>query len=159
MITLTHRLPADAIAVVRHTLPLSAEERTRSRHHFSTDDGTEVQLILPRGTQLRDGDLLSTENGDVLVRVHARPEPVLTVRTVDPDALARAAYHLGNRHVALELGPGYLRLSPDSVLAEMLTQLGLKVVEEIAPFQPEAGAYAGHVHHEDMSRVPFRRHS
>ena len=71
----------------------------------------------------------------------------------------RAAYHLGNRHVALELGSGYLRLSPDSVLAQMLTQLGLTVVEEIAPLQPEAGAYAGHAHHPDQSRVPFRRHS
>ena len=158
MITLTHRLPANATAVVTHTLPLTAEERTRSRHRFTTVDGIELQLILPRGTQLRDGDLLSTENGDALVRVLARPEPVLTVRTVDPDALARAAYHLGNRHVALELGSGYLRLSPDSVLTEMVTQLGLKVVEEIAPFQPEAGAYAGHSH-QDMSRVPFRRHS
>jgi len=159
MIALTHRLPADPIAEATHTLPLTAEERTRSRHRFSTADGTEVQLILPRGTQLRDGDLLRATDSDALVRVQARPEPVLTVRTADTDALARAAYHLGNRHVALELGPGYLRLSPDSVLAEMLTQLGLKVVEEVAPFQPEAGAYAGHSHHQDMTRVPFRRHS
>lgn len=159
MLSLTERLKPDPKAKVAHSLSLTADERTRSRHRFTTVDGTELQLILPRGTQLRDGDLLSTENGDALVRVLARPEPVLTVRTADPDALARAAYHLGNRHVALELGSGYLRLSPDSVLAEMLTQLGLKVIEEIAPFQPEAGAYAGHTHHQDMSRVPFRRHS
>lgn len=158
MLSLTQRLKPDPAAKAAHSLALTAEERTRSRHRFRTDNGTEVQLILPRGTQLREGDLLSTENGDVLVRIHARPEPVLTVRTADPDALARAAYHLGNRHVALELGSGYLRLSPDSVLADMLNQLGLKIVEEIAPFQPEAGAYAGHVH-QDMLRVPFRRHS
>ena len=159
MLSLTERLKPDPKAKVAHSLSLAAEERTRSRHRFTTVDGTELQLILPRGTQLRDGDLLSTANGDALVRVLARPEPVLTVRTIDPEALVRAAYHLGNRHVALELGSGYLRLSPDSVLAEMLTQLGLKVIEEIAPFQPEAGAYAGHTHHQDMSRVPFRRHS
>lgn len=159
MLSLTQRLKPDPKAKVAHSLPLTAEERTRSRHRFITADGIEVQLILPRGTQLRDGDLLRATDNDALVRVEARPEPVLTVRTADPDALARAAYHLGNRHVALELGSGYLRLSPDSVLAEMLIQLGLKIIEEIAPFQPEAGAYAGHSHHQDMSRVPFRRHS
>lgn len=159
MLSLTQRLKPDPTAKVAHSLPLTAEERTRSRHRFTSADGTELHLILPRGTQLRDGDLLASADGDVLVRVQARPEPVLTVRTADPDALARAAYHLGNRHVALELGSGYLRLSPDSVLAEMLTQLGLKIIEETAPFQPEAGAYAGHSHHQDMSRVPFRRHS
>ena len=158
-IILTHRLPANAATTVAHTLALTAEERTRSRHRFTTTDGTEVQLILARGTQLRDGDLLRAADSDALVRVQARPEPVLTVHTADADALARAAYHLGNRHVALELGSGYLRLSPDSVLAQMLTQLGLKVVEEIAPLQPEAGAYAGHAHHQAQSRVPFRRNS
>lgn len=159
MLSLTQRLAPDHNAEVAHTLQLTAEERSRSRHRFSTTDGTEVQLVLARGTNLRDGDLLRAADSDALVRVQARPEPVLTVRTTDADALTRAAYHLGNRHVALELGRGYLRLSPDSVLAEMLTQLGLEVVKEIAPFQPEAGAYAGHAHHQDMSRVPFRRHS
>ena len=159
MLSLSQRLAPDHNVEVVHTLQLTAEERTRSRYRFTTTDGTEVQLVLARGTHLRDGDLLRAADSDVLVRVQARPEPVLTVRTADADALARAAYHLGNRHVALELGPGYLRLSPDSVLAQMLTQLGLKVVEEIAPFQPEAGAYAGHTHPQDQSRVPFRRHS
>jgi urease accessory protein len=157
MFTLTQRLPPDANAAVSQTLRLTAEERARSRHRFMTTEGSEVQLVLPRGTLLRDGDLLRANEDDTLVRVRARPEPVLTVRAPDAFALMRAAYHLGNRHVALELGGDFLRLSPDPVLADMLARLGLAVVEEIAPFQPEAGAYGGHAHHHGVAHVPFRR--
>jgi urease accessory protein len=146
MLTLTERLPPAATANAQHTLTLTAEERTRSRHRFSATDGTAVQLLLPRGTVLRDGDLLRAAEGAVLVRVAARPEPVLTVRAPDARALARAAYHLGNRHVALELGRDYLRLSPDPVLVDMLRGLGLTLTEETAAFHPEAGAYGAHQH-------------
>ena len=120
-----------------------------------------MQLALSRGTVLRDGDLLLGDQVDVLVRVRAKPEPVLTARAADAHTLLRAAYHLGNRHVPVEVGDEFLRLSPDSVLADMLTQLGLEVVEETAPFQPEAGAYAGHAHSHsrgDHPRAPFRSH-
>jgi urease accessory protein len=146
MLQLTERLPADPARSVAHTLALSAEERTRSRQRFAATDGVELQLVLARGTVLRDGDLLRAADAAVWVRVAARPEPVLTVRAVDAHALARAAYHLGNRHVALELGPNWLRLAPDPVLADMLHGLGLAVVAELAPFQPEPGAYGGHGH-------------
>ncbi len=146
MLTLTQRLPVDASARAAHELVLTAEERTRSRFRFETEDGVTAQLVLPRGTVLRDGDLLRADDGVTLVRVRARPEPVLTARAPDAPTLLRAAYHLGNRHVQVEVGKDYLRLSPDSVLADMVTQLGLAIVEEVVPFQPEAGAYGGHSH-------------
>ena len=123
-------------------LSLTAEERTRSRHLFGTDDGIAVALQLPRGTTLQDGDLLAAEHGETLVRVSAKPEPVITVTSPDALTLLRAAYHLGNRHVSLEIAPTYLRFSPDSVLEAMLVQLGLHTVSEIAPFYPQGGAYS-----------------
>jgi urease accessory protein len=120
---------------------LTAEERTRSRHRFLTEDLTPVYLQLPRGTTLQDGDILTSETGDVFVKIVAKPEPVLTVTTDRSIDLLRAAYHLGNRHVSLEITPTYLRLAPDSVLEGMLQQLGLEVVTEVAPFCPQGGAY------------------
>lgn len=156
MITLTQRLPADPAAAAQHLLALTAEERTRSRLRFDTEQGVTAQLVLPRGTVLRDGDLLRADDGATLVRVHAKPEPVLTARTDDGRTLLCAAYHLGNRHVPVEVGRDYVRLSPDSVLADMLRQLGLFVIEEVAPFQPEAGAYGGHAHSHSNSDGPFR---
>lgn len=155
VLTLTQRLPADPAAAPPHVLRLTAEERTRSRYKFVTEDGAEIQLLLARGTVLRDGDLLADTNGQTQVRVRAKPEPVMTARAPDGFTLLRAAYHLGNRHVALELGPDYLRLSPDSVLEQMLVQLGLSVISETSPLQTEPGAYGGHTH--DFSRVPFRQ--
>lgn len=101
-----------------------------------------VSLHLPRGTILRDGDLLATATGDCLVRIVACREPVMTVKAKTSLDLLRAAYHLGNRHVPVEIAPDYLRLSPDSVLQAMLEQLNLDVIEEIAPFEPERGAYS-----------------
>lgn len=144
MLTASERLAPNDTASA-HTLSLTAEERARARHRFTTEEGEAVQLVLPRGTMLRDGDLLRAQDGR-LVRVRARPEPVLTTRAADRQLLLRAAYHLGNRHVALEVGADYLRLSPDPVLAHMLEQMGLAVVAETAPFEPEAGAYGGHHH-------------
>ncbi len=123
---------------------LTAEERTRSRHRFLTEDETPVYLQLPRGTTLQDGDILKSETGDILVKVVAKPEPVLTVTTNNSIDLLRAAYHLGNRHVSLEITPSYLRLTPDTVLEDMLRQLGLQVIAEVAPFCPQSGAYTHH---------------
>ncbi len=127
------------------TLPLTAEERTRSRHHFETADGQLIYLQLPRGTLLRNGDLLQADGG-AIVRVIAKPEPVLTVTAPTPLDLLQAAYHLGNRHVSLEIDPTYLRLSPDPVLRDLLIHRGLHITEEIQPFQPESGAYGAHPH-------------
>ncbi|MBP0002433.1 MAG: urease accessory protein UreE [Cyanobacteria bacterium SBC] len=127
------------------TLSLTAEERTRTRHRFTTDSGETVFLRLSRGTILHGGDWLQPETQDCWVRVVAKPEPVLTVTASNALDLLRAAYHLGNRHVPLEIALNYLRLSPDTVLEGMLMQLNVKVRKENAPFQPESGAY-GHQH-------------
>ncbi|TBR61782.1 urease accessory protein UreE [Mastigocladus laminosus UU774] len=144
MLTLTQKKPPNPDTVVRLTLSLTAEERTRSRHRFQTEDGQVVFLRLPRGTVLRDGDLLVDETTDNLVRITAKPEPVLTVVAKTTIDLLKAAYHLGNRHVVVEITPTYLRLSPDPVLQAMLEQLGVEIKEEVSPFQPEVGAYAHH---------------
>jgi urease accessory protein len=144
VITLTHRLAAHSDLTAHLTLELTAEERTRSRHRFETTDGQVVFLQLPRGTVLRDGDRLQSPDG-TLVQVTAKPEPVLTVQADQAIALLQAAYHLGNRHVPLEITATYLRLSPDPVLRDLLEHRGLQIVAEIQPFQPEMGAY-GHSH-------------
>jgi urease accessory protein len=125
-------------------LALTADERTRSRHSFVTEDNTIVHLQLPRGTTLQQGDLLTSQTGEILVQVRAKPEQVVTLTSDDKLKLLRAAYHLGNRHVSLEISPNYLRLSPDPVLEKMSIQLGLQVVAEVAPFCPEGGAYSHH---------------
>ncbi|MBC6478133.1 MAG: urease accessory protein UreE [Hormoscilla sp. GM7CHS1pb] len=150
MLTFTKCLPADPDVAVSFTLALTATERTRSRHRLETPDDCAarsdrvVYLRLPRGTVLRDGDLLQTETGDRLVRVTAKPEPVLNVTSQRSLDLLRAAYHLGNRHVPLEVTPTYLRLESDLVLKTMLAQMGLEVTEAVLPFQPETGAYGHH---------------
>lgn len=146
-LTLSERLPPTSDALVDLTLALTAEERTRSRHRFLTLEGQTVQLHLPRGTVLQDGDLLRSPD-KILVRVTATPEPVMTVKAKTNLDLLRAAYHLGNRHVSLEITVTHLRLAPDPVLKSLLEQLGLQVVEEVASFHPEIGAYGhSYTHH------------
>ncbi len=145
MLTFTQRKPPNTNAIVNITLSLTAEERTRSRHKFILADGQEVFLRLARGTVLHDSDILTNETESIYMRIIAKPEPVLTVLAEIP-LLLRAAYHLGNRHVPVEITSTYLRLSPDAVLAAMLIQLGLEIKEEILPFQPELGAYGNHSH-------------
>ena len=146
MLTFTQRLMADPDVVVSFTLALTAEERTKSRHRFEMEDGQVLYLRLPRGTLLRDGDLLLAETDSSLVRVTAKPEPIFTVTATTSLELLRAAYHLGNRHVPIEITETYLRISPDSVLQTMLEHMGMKVQEAILPFQPEIGAYGKHTH-------------
>jgi len=141
MLTFTQRISAEVDISVSLALSLTAEERTRTRHRFETPEGQVIYLRLPRGTVLQDGDLLQSEEGNVVIRIVAKPEPVLTVTSQTPLGLLRASYHLGNRHVPLEIAPQYLRLCPDSVLQSMLQQLGVEVKEEVVPFQPETGAY------------------
>lgn len=152
MLTLTSRLTTPPDRPLDFTLCLTAEERTRSRHYFETEAGQGLYLRLPRGTVLRHGDVLQSAETNTLVGIQAKPEPVLTVTATTALDLVRAAYHLGNRHVPLEVTATYLRLSPDPVLKTMLHQMGLQVTEEVAAFEPEAGAY-GHTHasHSDHS--------
>ena len=124
-------------------LLLTADQRTSLRGHRRSACGRDLVLQLPRGAALQPGEWLSTASGDGLVRVEAAPEALLLVRSPDPLALLQAAYHLGNRHVAMEVHPGELRILEDSVLADLLRQRGLELELVVAPFEPEAGAYAG----------------
>ncbi|HTP97090.1 MAG TPA: urease accessory protein UreE [Burkholderiales bacterium] len=130
-------------------LALPFELRTRSRLRTALASGEEVGLFLERGATLRDGDFLEADNG-CIVRVRAAPEPLMQIASPDPLLLTRAAYHLGNRHVAVEIGAGYLRFGADAVLGRMVEGLGFAVTELTAPFEPEPGAYGGgHHHHAD----------
>ena len=134
---------------------LDWDVRQKSRIAATDSLGRALNVFLPRGTVLRGGDVLVCEDGS-LVRVKAAPQPVLVVTHCadhgTPFDLLRAAYHLGNRHVPLELQPDRLLLEPDHVLADMLRKMHLIVTEELAPFEPEGGAYAagghGHEHHD-----------
>lgn len=128
-------------------LALSAQERTSLRGRRRTVCGRDLLLQLPRGAALEPGELLAPAAAEgPLVRVEAAPEPVLQVSASTPLALLQAAYHLGNRHVAMELHPDRLVLLDDSVLADLLRHRGLWVERLQAPFCPEPGAYAGHGH-------------
>jgi len=130
-------------------LRLPFELRQKSRLRTRLVSGEEVGLLLPRGEVLRGGDLVTASDGRI-IEVIAQPEPLLHVECATPAAQARAAYHLGNRHVPVEVGDGYLRLAPDHVLKEMLAGLGANLREIEAPFEPEAGAYGGGHRHEEM---------
>jgi urease accessory protein len=133
-------------------LPLSAQERTSLRGRRRSSCGRELQLLLPRGPALEPGEGLMPADGSVLVMVEPAPERVLVVRSPDALVLLQAAYHLGNRHVSLELRPGELRLLEDGVLEGLMRQRGLMIEHQMAPFLPEPGAYAtahhshGHSH-------------
>ncbi len=130
-------------------LVLPFDLRRKSRFRTTLSDGTEAVLFLPRGSILRNGDLLEAEDG-TLIQVESAPEHILLVTAETPYALMRAAYHLGNRHIPVELGENFLKLEADPVLQEMLAQLGVTVSKETSPFQPEGGAYGGgHRHGHD----------
>ncbi|HEX4986312.1 MAG TPA: urease accessory protein UreE [Burkholderiales bacterium] len=126
-------------------LVLPYELRQKCRLRTQTPGGEEAGLFLPRGTVLRDGDLLEADDGRI-VRITARTEDVLQITCGDARQLARIAYHLGNRHVALQVGDGWLRIADDYVLREMVEGLGATVAPLQAPFDPEAGAYGAHRH-------------
>jgi len=126
-------------------LVLPFEQRQKTRQRLKLASGREIGVQLPRGTVLRGGDRLRADDGTV-IEVVAAPERVSTVRCRDLRELARAAYHLGNRHVALEVGDGWVRYLTDHVLDAMVAQLGLPVAHEVEAFEPEAGAYGGHGH-------------
>src|SRR5580698_285814 len=144
-----------AAALVKRapTLTLPFDGRCKSRLAATLDTGEEVALVMPRGTVLRDGDVLVADDGN-LVRVIAAPQDVLVVHTHDVPTLARAAYHLGNRHTPVEVGADNLKLEADPVLEDMLKRLGAHVEHASLPFQPEAGAYGGgHKHGHDETFV------
>lgn len=156
MLTINKLIPQGqglAPALLKRAASVELDWDTRSKSRFEAVDtsGRRLGVFLPRGRVLRGGDVLVAEDGS-LVRVRAAPQPVLVVRPCAEHGssfdLLRAAYHLGNRHVQLELKPDRLQLEPDPVLADLLRQMHLIVSEEQAAFEPEAGAYAsgGHEH-------------
>ena len=129
------------------SLELPFDLRQKSRFRATLASGEDASVVLPRGEILRGGDRLAT-NGGKVVEVVAKAESLLHVDCDSPHALARAAYHLGNRHVPVQVGEGWLRIAADHVLERMLVGLGARVTAIEAPFEPEAGAYAGHSHGE-----------
>ena len=157
-LVLSHRLglgPPGRVPDNGLELQLTAEERTRLRGHRRSRCGLDLLLQLPRGEALRPGEWLAGEDGQPRVRVEPALEPLLRVRSREPLALLRAAYHLGNRHVALELREGELRLLADPVLEDLLRQQGLEVLPCLEPFLPDTGAYGhGSAHHHPGARPP-----
>jgi urease accessory protein len=135
-------------------LVLPFEQRQKSRLRTRLSSGEEVGVFLDRGTILRGGDCLQGDDGRV-IRVVAAAERLMVVRAASSQALARAAYHLGNRHTPVEVSENGLTFAADHVLAEMLRGMGLQVEELIAPFEPEAGAYAAghHAHSADAKHA------
>jgi urease accessory protein len=161
MVEIRSRLPvrphAQYGARVGERLVLDFDRRQKSRQVARLASGEEVALALPRGEVLRGGDLLVASDGR-LVEVVAATEPLLQADCATPEALARAAYHLGNRHVPVQVGEGWLRLVADHVLEEMLRGLGARVSRLEAPFEPEAGAYGAHHRHDNESGHGGRIH-
>ena len=155
MVRLTELIDPALVAPAGATLTLPFEDRRRSRMRTALDDGREAALLLPRGTILRDGDRLRDRDTREIVAVRAAAQTLSYADTEDLLLLARAAYHLGNRHVPVEVGPGWLAYEHDHVLDGMVRELGLPVGTRVAPFEPEAGGYrhgatehdtSGHVH-------------
>ncbi|MEO6078650.1 MAG: urease accessory protein UreE [Steroidobacteraceae bacterium] len=144
-LTISARAYGEGRAAARLVLPF--ELRQRSRLLAVMDSGEEVGLLMPRGTVLRGGDRLQSSDGR-LVEVVAAPEEVSIIRSSDGRLLARAAYHLGNRHIAVQITAESIRYLKDHVLDDMLRGLGLKVTNDILPFEPEAGAYSSAHEHE-----------
>lgn len=164
MIRLTQKLTTLRTAAA--TLRLPIDSRIRSRLRATLEDGQEVGLFLPRGLILRGGDQLLSEDESLVVQVEAAAESVSTIYCDDSLLLMRCAYHLGNRHVPLEVTAGYLRYQHDHVLDAMVEGLGAKVTCEQAPFEPEAGAYSGdghgghhHGHDHDHGHSHSHNHS
>jgi urease accessory protein len=158
VLTFAERVPAHHAADDMSTgspsasLTLAYDARQKSRFRARLDDGREAAVMLPHGTVLRHGDLLVAEDG-TRVRVHAEPERVSVASAADALGALRAAYHLGNRHVPLQIAEQQLVYRHDHVLDAMLEQLGLQVSERLLPFEPETGAYghshAAHAHAEE----------
>jgi urease accessory protein len=153
------------------TVELDWDVRQKSRFECTDSRGRHLGVFLPRGTAVRGGDVLVAEDGS-LIRVIAAPQPVLVITHCADHGtsfdLTRAAYHLGNRHVPIELKPEHLKIEPDHVLADMLRAMHLDVQETLAAFEPEGGAYeaqgghGGHSHgghsHGDETHTDGREH-
>jgi urease accessory protein len=133
----------------QETLSLPFESRQKSRLRTKLASGEEAGLFLEHGSVLRGGDYLRASDGRIVLVV-AADEQLMEAQCATPFELVRAAYHLGNRHVPVQIGEGWLRYQADEVLAQMLRGLNATVAAITAPFEPESGAYAGGHHHHSM---------
>ncbi|MBO9513868.1 MAG: urease accessory protein UreE [Variovorax sp.] len=139
------------------TVELDWDVRQKSRFDITDSQGRPIGVFLPRGTAVRGGDVLVAEDGS-LIRVIAAAQPVMVITHCrehgTPFDLLRAAYHLGNRHVPIELKPDHLKIEPDHVLAGMLRSMHLIVREAEEAFEPEGGAYGAHGHSHGGGAAP-----
>ncbi|MFZ7320379.1 urease accessory protein UreE [Comamonas jiangduensis] len=144
------------------TVELDWDVRQKSRFAATDSQGRELAIFLPRGQAVRGGDVLVAEDGS-LIRAIAAPQRVLKITACATHGTAfdlmRAAYHLGNRHVPIELQPDHLKIEPDHVLADMLRSMHMTVVAADLPFEPEGGAYGGHVTNDGHSHHHGHGHS
>lgn len=149
MLICSKRMPQGgglAAALLRRASTVTLDWDTRQKSRFDATDrlGRTLGVFLPRGTVVRGGDVLVAEDGS-LIKVLAAPQPVLLIQASHSAHasfdLMRAAYHLGNRHVPIELQTDHLKIEPDHVLAEMLRDMGMQTSDHTLPFEPEGGAY------------------
>jgi len=136
---------------------LDFDDRQKAQNRVITTSGEAVGLFIERGSSLKDGDRLSSNDGTVL-RIAAKAERLSLVRASDLSELTRAAYHLGNRHVRLELGPNFLAYQADYVLDDLVRQLGFEVTEVVRPFEPAPGAYHRHGHAHEPAHEHEHEH-
>ena len=158
-----------AQALIKRAPTVSLDWDVRQKSRFQTEDssGRVLSVFLHRGHVVRGGDVLVADDGS-LIKVEAAPQPLLRVTACaahgSPFDLTRAAYHLGNRHVPIELKPDHLKIEPDSVLADMLRSMHLIVNAVEEAFEPEGGAYgsqhggSGHSHGDDHGHVHHHDH-
>ena len=138
-------------------LPLPFDRRQKSRQRATLESGEEVAILLARGEVMRGGDLVVAAGGQV-IEVVAERESLIHVQCGEATELARIAFHLGNRHVPVQVGDGWLRFTADAVLVKMVEGLGGKASMIEAPFEPETGAYAPHHRHDNQSGHGGRIH-
>jgi urease accessory protein len=156
MLTITERIQGEGPADDKLTLPF--DQRQKSRLRVVLDSGDEAAVNVERGAVLRGGDRLRASDGRVVLVVAAK-EPLTLVTATEARNLMRAAYHLGNRHIPLQIGLGWILMEQDHVLEHMLEGLGVQIRHEMAPFEPEAGAYGGgHHHHGDHDHAHGHHH-
>jgi urease accessory protein len=137
------RWPEDSMV---DAVTLAYIDRHRRRIRLVADSGAAFLLDLPRAQHFAEGDGLELETGGYL-RVCAAPEAILEIEALDPASLLRIAWHLGNRHLPVQIVGARLRIREDHVIAEMVSGLGARIIHRDAPFDPEFGAYAGTSHH------------
>jgi urease accessory protein len=153
MLEIYERLGTDAAGPIYATVCLTHEQRDRGRLRLTSTDGEEVRVFLERGKPLLVGEFLKTQCGKI-VQVDGAIEAVAEATCDDWRTFARACYHLGNRHVKLQVGDRWLRITPDHVLEEMLVLLGLTITPTEAVFVPESGAYSNGGHSHGHSHGP-----